>query len=179
MPTIPSASAAAHAAGSTTGARNLAGFSSIPLFTGDLEPFGSAVTTDGRTLWAVHRDGDGHETGREIIRGGLRPTFAFTRGGSRALFRSPGRLRPRVVIADGPLPAICLAAFEGHRLASGTSYLAPGRAWTLAASSTLHALLRGAEPKEVVLAFALAPDGSCRSRVEVRGCSVSSTRLGS
>ncbi|MBP0447893.1 hypothetical protein J8J14_24490 [Roseomonas sp. SSH11] len=143
----------------------LAGFAHIPLYAEDLAPFGGALRTNGHTIWAEHRDAGGALTGQEIIHGGPKISFSFTRGGKRALFQTAGRMRPRLLLTDGPPQAICAAALEHPDLTRRTTYAAPGGGWTPAASEALAWQLDDIE--EVVLGFALAPDGSCRSRTAV------------
>ena len=144
----------------------LAGFSHIPIFVSDLAPFGAEVGVGRRAIWAVHRDASGRETGREVIHGS--PTtsgaaFSFTPGGRKSLFRSPGPCRARLVLADGPMQAVCIAAVEGASPTSPITYAAHGGVWTAAASHALVGLLRASPPTQIVLAFAAARDGACAS----------------
>ncbi|MBP0447734.1 hypothetical protein J8J14_23565 [Roseomonas sp. SSH11] len=145
--------------------RLLAGFAHIPLYAEDLAPFGGALRTNGHTIWAEHRNAGDALTGQEIIHGGPKITYAFARGGKRGLFRTPGPMHTRLFLADGPAQVICAAALEHPDLTRRTTYAAPGGGWTPAASEVLAWHLH--EVEEVVLGFALAPDGSCRSRVAV------------
>jgi hypothetical protein len=140
----------------------LRGFEHIPLLRADLTPFGAAVSPSPSGIWASHRDGTGHETGRELIRAGERG-FSFTPGGTRSLFRTPGPCRPRLVLADGPLQAICLAALNPHAHRN-TTFAAPGGSWSRAADQALTALITAQPPREVILAFAPLAAGSCPSR---------------
>jgi hypothetical protein len=143
----------------------LAGFGHIPLLRRDLTPFGTEVGTNGRAIWAIHRDAAGRETGRETIYGGGgRGGFSFTPGGSKSMFRVPGPCRPRLVLVDGPIQAISLAALDGAAANAVTTYAAPGGTWTDAATAALLALVQAGDPVQVILAFATGSDGGCRSR---------------
>lgn len=142
----------------------LEGFTHIPLYRSDLLRFGDELEVGARMLRAVHRDHVGRETGREIIRGGAAGGFSFTAGGTKGLFRSPVPDRcTRLVLVDGPLPAICLAALEQPDIRAVTTYAAPGGPMTRAAEAALATLAQIVMPHEVVLAFAPAGDGLCRS----------------
>jgi hypothetical protein len=70
------------------------------------------------SAWFAHRDHDGQLTGIEM-RG---PNFrGFSPGGTKTLFRLPGRLRSstvpttRLVVAEAPIDAMSLAALEHLR----------------------------------------------------------------
>ncbi|HEY8614396.1 MAG TPA: hypothetical protein VIL69_24305, partial [Roseomonas sp.] len=141
----------------------LPGFEHIPLWRTDLVPFGDAVAPCPGGIWCRHRDGEGRETGSELVKAGPAGGFAFTRGGTRSLFRTPGPCRPRLVLLDGPMQAVCLAALKGHAIATAT-FAAPGGSWSRAADEALSALVITSTPREVILAFAPLPDGSCPSR---------------
>lgn len=143
----------------------LPGFGSIPLVATDLMSFGDEVSTGGRALRALHRDAAGEVTGKEIIYGGPRHGYGFTPGGRKGLFRSTGNgtCRPRLVLVDGPIQAICCAALDGPALAACTTYAAPSGPWTRAAGVALEALLNDAAPALVRLAFAPGRDGSSPS----------------
>lgn len=143
----------------------LAGFTHIPLCAADLAPFGDEVEVGARVLRAVHRDHAGRETGRENIHGGSAGGFSFTAGGRKALFRSPiTKLSNRLVITDGPLQAIALAALEHADVRITSTYAAPGGPMTRAAEAAVLALVEAMAPLSVILAFAPAADGMCRSR---------------
>ncbi|MBP0495036.1 hypothetical protein [Roseomonas indoligenes] len=118
-------------------------------------------------LWCRHRDASGQETGSELIKAGSGGGHAFTRGGTRSLFHTPGPCRPRLVLVDGPLQAIALAALKPHAVHTAT-FAAPGGSWSRAADRVLTALVADSPPIEVILAFALLPDGSCPSRERVQ-----------
>jgi hypothetical protein len=144
----------------------LRGFEHIPLRRTDLIPFGDAVSPAPGGIWCRHRDGAGHETGSELIKAGIDGGFAFTRGGTRSLFRTPGPCRPRLVLVDGPMQALCLAALRSHAVATAT-FAAPGGSWSRAADEALTALVTAHPPREAILALAPLPDGTCPSRDRV------------
>ncbi|WP_159349540.1 hypothetical protein [Roseomonas harenae] len=140
----------------------LRGFEHIPLFSSDLTPFGAAVSFSPRGISASHRDGEGRETGCELIHAGERG-FSFTPGGTRSLFRTPGPCRPRLVLVDGPVQAICLAALKPHAHRN-TTFAASSGSWSRGADKALTALVTAHPPREVILAFAPLAAGSCPSR---------------
>jgi hypothetical protein len=144
----------------------LRGFEHIPLFRSDLVSFGDAVSLCPGGIWCRHRDGGGCERGSELIKAGPAGGFAFTRGGTRALFRTPGLCRPRLVLVDGPLQALCLAALKPHAHGN-TTFAAPGGSWSRAADEALTAVISANTPREVILAFAALPDGTCPSHDRV------------
>jgi hypothetical protein len=144
----------------------LPGFEHLPLYRTDITPFGDAVSPCPGGLWCRHRDGEGHETGSELIKAGPAGGFAFTRGGARALFRTPGPCRRRLVLVDGPMQAIALAALKPHAIPTAT-FAAPGGSWSRAADDALTSLVTSNAPREVILALAPLPDRSCPSRDRV------------
>ncbi|MFC7738239.1 hypothetical protein ACFQX4_20980 [Roseomonas sp. GCM10028921] len=141
----------------------LRGFEHVPLLKDDLRPFGDALSRSPAGLWARHRNGDGRQTGAELIKPGLSGGFAFSRGGRRSLFRTPGPCRPRLVLVDGPVQAISLSALKPHARLN-TTFAAPGGSWSDAADEALIALVLDSAPGETILAFAPLPDGNCPSR---------------
>ncbi|WP_338662424.1 hypothetical protein VQH23_19700 [Pararoseomonas sp. SCSIO 73927] len=118
-------------------------------------------------LWCRHRDASGRESGSELIKSGRTGGHAFTRGGTRSLFRTPGPCRPRLVLVDGPLQAIALAALKPHAH-HNTTFAAPGGSWSRAADQALTALVTADPLRETILAFASLRDGSCPSRGRVQ-----------
>jgi hypothetical protein len=120
----------------------------------DLAPFGPELRVSGRILEARHTDCEGCEVGWELIHDERR--FAFKPGGRKALFRSPPAQRHRLLLAAGPLPALCAAALEGRH--ADTCYAAPGGPWTRAAADAAAALIAGGI-REVALAFGPSPVG--------------------
>ena len=141
---------------------------------GDLAVFGAEVRLlaagGGAALLARHRDGAGRETGWEHVaapvagpRGG-RLRYAHTRGGAKALFRSPpgsGAGRHRLLVADGALPAIAAAACD--RRWSRTRYAGVGGVWTEAAALAVRALVEAGIAR-VVLGFAATEAGERMAR---------------
>jgi hypothetical protein len=145
----------------------LPGFEHIPLLRADVLPYGDAVSRSPAGLWCRHRDASGQETGSELIKPGPIGGHAFTRGGTRSLFRTPGHCRPRLVLVDGPLQAIALAALKAHAAHTAT-FAAPGGFWSRAADQALTALVTADPPREIILAFASLRDGGCPSRDHVQ-----------
>ena len=150
-------------AASSSRTRLLRPFEHLPLFREDLAPFGDALALSPGGIWCRHLDGEGRETGRELIVGGPSGGHRFTRGGTRALFRTPGPCRSRLALVDGPLQAVCLCALKPHA-AGNTSYAAPGGSWSRGADEALRSLLTAHPPRETFLCFAPLADGSCPSR---------------
>jgi hypothetical protein len=121
----------------------------------DLQPFGPELRVSTRYLQARHRELTGSITGFEIIRG--EKLFSLVPGGRKSLFRSPvAAHKARLFLADGPLPALCTAAFEARH--ADTEYAAPGGPWTRAAADAVVALVKGGI-REVVLGFGSGPAG--------------------
>lgn len=106
----------------------------------DIAEFKGEVVSDRYSIKFKFRDTTGAVTGIETMRGPRR--FLFTQGGKRALFHGPtSRRQHRVLIADGPLAAVCAAAVEGHR--ADTLYAAPGGTLSAMAGDALLGLING------------------------------------
>ncbi len=141
----------------------------------DLVVFGAELRLlaagGGAALLARHRDAAGRETGWERVvalaragglRGGGRLRYAHTRGGAKALFRSPPHAGAhRLLAADGALPAIAAAACD--RRWSRTRYAGVGGVWTGAAALAVRALVQEGIAR-VVLGFAATEAGARMAR---------------
>jgi hypothetical protein len=154
----------------------VAWFEDLGLRRADLVVFGAEVRlladAGCAALLARHRDATGRETGWERVaaapvgdpRSG-RLRYAHTRGGAKALFRSPPGGGPgrqhRLLVADGALPAIAAAACD--RRWSFTRYAGVGGVWTEAAAQAVRALVEDGIAR-VVLGFAATPAGERMAR---------------
>jgi hypothetical protein len=133
----------------------------------DLAAFGPDLRPDGRALLARHCDAEGRALGTERVSAGPdgRLRYGYHPAGlpkgcmrsARASAAAPAAPPlARVVLACGPLPALCAAALDGHR--PGTVYLGAGGCWTAAVAETVGVVIE-AGAGEVVLAFADTPTG--------------------
>ncbi len=133
----------------------------------DLAAFGPDLRPDGRALLARHCDAEGRALGTERVSAGPdgRLRYGYHPAGlpkgcmrsARASAAAPAAPPlARVVLACGPLPALCAAALDGHR--PGTVYLGAGGCWTAALAETVGRFVEDGAG-EVVLGFAATPVG--------------------
>nr|WP_278116492.1 DUF3991 and TOPRIM domain-containing protein [Mesorhizobium sp. WSM4875]WIE94832.1 DUF3991 and TOPRIM domain-containing protein [Mesorhizobium sp. WSM4875] len=87
------------------------------------------------SMWAAHRDGDGHVTGWEE-RG---PQWrGFASGGAKVLFRLGSRDALRLCVTEAAIDAMSLAVLEGGRCDS--LYLSTGGGWAPATEAAIGRL---------------------------------------
>jgi hypothetical protein len=122
----------------------------------DLAPFGADLRTGGSALLAIHRDAAGIPLGTERVTVGrdARLRYSYTPGKSRGLFRAIPPGARRLVIADGPLPAVAAAALESAE--EPTAYAG---GWGEVAAAAVRRLVESGATTCVVLRFAATPVG--------------------
>ncbi|MBV1798722.1 hypothetical protein [Siccirubricoccus sp. G192] len=120
----------------------------------DLIGFGEDLRLQGNSLLALHRDAAGTALGWERIAPGRDGTlrYGYPSGLHKGCVRS-WHLDPvpaRLLLACGPLPALCARALDGAR--RDTIYVGLAGCWTAASAETTANLIE-AGVREVVLAF--------------------------
>ncbi|WP_090570518.1 hypothetical protein [Belnapia rosea] len=124
----------------------------LGLNTADLAPFADELRVEGDTLLARHRNQRGSPIGWEIITPACpQPNSRYTVGGQGGAFRVFPTPCPRLVLTNGALQALAVAAFEGHR--HDTAYVGLGGHPGAAARATLTNYLVRWGVQEVEHAF--------------------------
>ncbi len=123
----------------------------------DLLPFREDLRVADGALGARHRDAAGRPLGWEWASASAdgRLRYRCTAGMRRCLVRSQTPEARRLVLTDGPLPAIAAAALADA--VSGSIYAGGG--WTELAEEAVRALVTNGV-REVVLAYAATPVGA-------------------
>ncbi len=123
----------------------------------DLVPFGTDLRPEGGVLLALHRDAAGAPLGLERVGVGRdeRLRYSYTPGARRGLFRALPPGAGRLVLADGPLPAVAAAALESPAEPSGYA-----GGWGEVAAAAVRRLIESGTIDTVVLRFAATPVGA-------------------